>query len=185
MRNLGKGAVTSIHVDQTFLVHFSLKKLCIHTCTMKKYGLGRLFHILIWSQYLLATYAWNPMSGNKDDQRWKKVFFLPFPISTLSIFHLFQNWFFPTGINSTIPRTPKPFRTSIPKIPTRVYFGGPWNGKCWYILLTFGIFYGHLVYFMAIWYILCPLGIFYGHLVYFMPIGYILCPLGIFYGHLV
>jgi hypothetical protein len=24
-----------------------------------------------------------------------------------------------------------------------VYFGGPWNGKCWYILWTFGTFCGH------------------------------------------
>jgi hypothetical protein len=29
----------------------------------------------------------------------------------------------------------------------------------------FGIFYGHLVYFVAIWYILWPFGIFYGYLV--------------------
>jgi hypothetical protein len=34
-----------------------------------------------------------------------------------------------------------------------------------YILWPFGIFYGHLAYFMAIWYILWPFGIFYGHLV--------------------
>jgi hypothetical protein len=40
-----------------------------------------------------------------------------------------------------------------------------------------GIFYGHLVYFMAIWYILWPFGIFYGHLVYFVAIWYILWPL--------
>jgi hypothetical protein len=44
----------------------------------------------------------------------------------------------------------------------------------WYILWPFGIFYGHLVYFMAIWYILWPFGIFYGHLVYLWPFG-ILC----------
>jgi hypothetical protein len=31
----------------------------------------------------------------------------------------------------------------------------------WYSLWPFGIFYGHLVNFMAIWYVLC------GHLVYF------------------
>jgi hypothetical protein len=37
----------------------------------------------------------------------------------------------------------------------------------WYTLWPFGIFYGHLVYFMAIWYILWPFGVFYGHLVYF------------------
>jgi hypothetical protein len=34
-----------------------------------------------------------------------------------------------------------------------------------YILLSFGIFYGHLIYFMVIWNILWPFDIFYGHLV--------------------
>jgi hypothetical protein len=34
---------------------------------------------------------------------------------------------------------------SIPKIPTWVYFGGPWNVHCKYILLL-DILYGHLVY---------------------------------------
>jgi hypothetical protein len=33
-----------------------------------------------------------------------------------------------------------------PKIPIWVDFGGPWNGKCWYILWPFGIFYCHLLY---------------------------------------
>jgi hypothetical protein len=46
----------------------------------------------------------------------------------------------------------------------------------WYILLAFGIFHDHLVYFLAIWYILWPFGIFYDHLVH----TYILSPLGIF-----
>jgi hypothetical protein len=32
-----------------------------------------------------------------------------------------------------------------------VNFGGPCNVRCWYILWPFGIFYGHLVYFIAIW----------------------------------
>jgi hypothetical protein len=48
-----------------------------------------------------------------------------------------------------------------PKIPIWVYFGGPWNGKFWYICIfwSFGIFYDHWVYFWAfvnsvvIWYI--------------------------------
>jgi hypothetical protein len=60
----------------------------------------------------------------------------------------------------------------MPKIPILVYFGRPWNGKCslewkmfvylfyiWsfgtFYLLPFGIFYGRLVYFVAIWNI-CP-----------------------------
>jgi hypothetical protein len=42
-----------------------------------------------------------------------------------------------------------------PKIPIWVNFGGPWNGKCCYILLSFGIFYDHLEYFMDIWQNVC------------------------------
>jgi hypothetical protein len=38
----------------------------------------------------------------------------------------------------------------------------------WYILWTFGIFYGHLVYFMDIWYILSTFGIFFPFW-YFLP----------------
>jgi hypothetical protein len=41
-------------------------------------------------------------------------------------------------------------------------------------LLLFGIFYGHVVYFVVIWYILWPCGIFCSHLVYFMAMWYIL-----------
>jgi hypothetical protein len=37
-----------------------------------------------------------------------------------------------------------------PKIPIWVNFGGLWSGKNWYILLTFGIYYGLLVHFMAL-----------------------------------
>jgi hypothetical protein len=40
-----------------------------------------------------------------------------------------------------------------PKIQIWVNFGGSWNKRCWYILCPFGIFYGHLPYFLAIWYI--------------------------------
>jgi hypothetical protein len=32
-----------------------------------------------------------------------------------------------------------------PKISIWVNFGGPWNGKCWYILRPFGTLHGHLV----------------------------------------
>jgi hypothetical protein len=38
-----------------------------------------------------------------------------------------------------------------PKIPIWVNFGGPWNGKYWYILCTFGIYYCHFVFFIVIW----------------------------------
>jgi hypothetical protein len=44
-----------------------------------------------------------------------------------------------------------------PKIPIWVNFGGPKNRKCWYILRSFGIFYGqccgNLVHFPSFWYI--------------------------------
>jgi hypothetical protein len=46
---------------------------------------------------------------------------------------------------------------SIPKIPGLIYFGVSLNGKCWYILLPFGIFYFPLAYFMADWYSLCSI----------------------------
>jgi hypothetical protein len=38
-----------------------------------------------------------------------------------------------------------------PKTPIWVNFGGSCNVRCWYILLSFGRFYDHLVYFVAIW----------------------------------
>jgi hypothetical protein len=47
-----------------------------------------------------------------------------------------------------------------PKIPIWINLGGSCNGKFWNILCPFGLFYGHLKYFMAIWYILRPFGIF-------------------------
>jgi hypothetical protein len=37
----------------------------------------------------------------------------------------------------------------LPKIPISECFGWPWNGKYWYILWPFVIFYGHLMYFMV------------------------------------
>jgi hypothetical protein len=44
------------------------------------------------------------------------------------------------------------------KIPIWVYFGGPWNVKCWYIWWLFGIFFGNyvnlysqVVYFVVNW----------------------------------
>jgi hypothetical protein len=53
-----------------------------------------------------------------------------------------------------------------PKIQIWVNFGGSCNGICWYILWTFGLFYGHLIYFMPIrnifmnfWYIFPRFGI--------------------------
>jgi hypothetical protein len=45
-----------------------------------------------------------------------------------------------------------------PKIPIKVNFGGPCNGRCY-------------VKFMAIWSILRPFGIFYSFLVYFPRFG--------------
>jgi hypothetical protein len=37
-----------------------------------------------------------------------------------------------------------------PKIPIWVNFGGPCNGKSWYMLKPLEICYGHLVYFVTI-----------------------------------
>jgi hypothetical protein len=40
-----------------------------------------------------------------------------------------------------------------PKIVIWVHFGGSCNGRrCWCILWPFGLFYGHLIYFMDLWY---------------------------------
>jgi hypothetical protein len=43
----------------------------------------------------------------------------------------------------------------------------------WNILLPFGIFYGHLEYFMAIWYNLWPSGKVFGHLIYLSQFWYV------------
>jgi hypothetical protein len=48
-----------------------------------------------------------------------------------------------------------------PKIAVWINFGGPCNGRYSYISWTFGLFYGHLIYFMDIWYILWYFGIFF------------------------
>jgi hypothetical protein len=48
-----------------------------------------------------------------------------------------------------------------PKIPIWVNFWGPSNEKCLYILWSVGIFYGHLVKFMAVCYSLWSLCIFF------------------------
>jgi hypothetical protein len=41
-----------------------------------------------------------------------------------------------------------------------VNFGETYNGRCWYIILPFGVLYGHLVHFVAILYILWLVGSF-------------------------
>jgi hypothetical protein len=47
-----------------------------------------------------------------------------------------------------------------------VNFGGSFNGKSWYILGPFGLFYCYWKYFMAIWYIVLSFGIFFSVLVF-------------------
>jgi hypothetical protein len=49
-------------------------------------------------------------------------------------------------------------------MPILVKFGGPWTGKCCYILCPLGIFYGR-------WYNLWPFGIVCGLLVYLLRFG--------------
>jgi hypothetical protein len=39
-----------------------------------------------------------------------------------------------------------------PKNAIREHFGESLSGRCWCILWTLGLFYGHLIYSMAIWY---------------------------------
>jgi hypothetical protein len=60
-----------------------------------------------------------------------------------------------------------------PKIPIWVNIGGPWNGKCWYILWLYGILDSHLEYLTDIWYILWPFGTFCNNLVYVFPFWYV------------
>jgi hypothetical protein len=52
-----------------------------------------------------------------------------------------------------------------PKITILENIGGSLIVKCLYILWPFGIFYGHLVYFMTAWYIFCSFGTFFPVLV--------------------
>jgi hypothetical protein len=61
------------------------------------------------------------------------------------------------------------FQTKSPTLGK--FLEGLANGRCWYILWLFGLFYDHLVYFMNIWHISRPFGIFYNHLVYFPRFG--------------
>jgi hypothetical protein len=51
-------------------------------------------------------------------------------------------WRGPRGANQSMVARWFVFK---PKIPIWLNFGGPYKGKCWYILWSFGIFYGHLV----------------------------------------
>jgi hypothetical protein len=54
-----------------------------------------------------------------------------------------------------------------PKITIWVNLGCSCNGRWWYILWLFGVFYGHSVHLVAIRRILRTFGTFCGHLVYF------------------
>jgi hypothetical protein len=54
-----------------------------------------------------------------------------------------------------------------PKITIWVNCRWSCNGRCWYVLWPFGLFYGHLVHFWLFWYIL------YGHLATFSPVWYV------------
>jgi hypothetical protein len=80
----------------------------------------------------------------------------------------------PTTIVTGLQRRVARWHIFKPKIPILVNFGGYCNGSCWFDFMaiwstvgSFGIFYGHLVYFMSIWYILWSFGTFCGNLVNF------------------
>jgi hypothetical protein len=92
----------------------------------------------------------------------------------------FHNFFDPLNA-VTCPTKSYPFRlidnldrtrvarrhTFKPNIPIWVSFGGSCNGRCWFILWPFGLFYGHLINYVTIWYILWLL-------VYFSRFGMLL-----------
>jgi hypothetical protein len=61
---------------------------------------------------------------------------------------------------SVFPGLPDGICVFIPKIQIWSIFGGPWNEKSWYILLSFGIYYGIFGNLMAMWYIFPRFGIF-------------------------
>jgi hypothetical protein len=77
-------------------------------------------------------------------------------------FQFFKNWFgvFLTNSSGHPVRVARWFVFK-PKLPTLVNFGGSWNRKSWYILWPFGLFFGHLVYFVVIWYISPRFGMLY------------------------
>jgi hypothetical protein len=62
-------------------------------------------------------------------------------------------------------------QTAYFQTPNHPILGKFWtvlNGRCWFILWPFGVFYCHLVYFNALWCILMPFCVFYCHLVHFL-----------------
>jgi hypothetical protein len=72
------------------------------------------------------------------------------------------------GIDGTTSKTKLQFKVATwfvfkPKIQIWVHFGGYCNGRC--------LFYGHLVHFTVFWYILWTFGIFCGNLLYFSRFG--------------
>jgi hypothetical protein len=69
---------------------------------------------------------------------------------------------------------------SIPKILIWEQFGGPWNGKSWCILQTFGLSFSILVHIPTVWYILLYFGILSFILVYCPPFWYIIIHFDIF-----
>jgi hypothetical protein len=65
---------------------------------------------------------------------------------------------------------------SCPRLPDSIFLTKipNWVNTDCLVKEEVGIFYGNLVYFMAVWYILCLFGIIYGHLVYFITIWFVL-----------
>jgi hypothetical protein len=151
----------------------------------KNNNLGKFWWALVWIMLIYFMAIWNSLQafGIFYDHIGTFVFiWYIFPVlvsSTKKIWQILTSSSCTTSRALTKPMVWARVARWYICIPKFLYFGGPLIGK---ILWTFGIFYGHLVYFMDIWYILWTFGIFYGHLVYLMDIWYILCAFGIFNG---
>jgi hypothetical protein len=119
----------------------------------------------LWSTYVLNKNRHrNETTINKKKKNVQVGWLLGIQIlPTLNL--VFKKWF-----SSGLPDGICIFKT---KTPIWVNFGVSCNERYLDILLPFGLFYCHLVYFIAIWNILLPFGIFYGRLVHFVVIlGY-------------
>jgi hypothetical protein len=65
------------------------------------------------------------------------------PIQTLQVYKK-------TDLLPSQPGLPDGKHIFLPKIPILIYFGGPYRGKFWYIVWSFGRFNEDLVYFVMI-----------------------------------
>jgi hypothetical protein len=75
----------------------------------------------------------------------------------------------PTGTDTDIGRRVARWYKFKPKISIWVNFWRIWNERCWYISWSFGIFYGHLLYFVAILVLFIVIWYIFTHFKYVVP----------------